>query len=126
MKRVTFLVTFLLALATSGYAQNAKPDADLIGTWKFEAPYAPEGYTSGIIVIGKSEQKHTATMSFTGSEYKLSGENVKVDKDSVTFSLNLEGQQIKVSLKGAEDSKMVGKAVYSEGEVPLTLLRKLF
>lgn len=123
MKRVTFLLTFILAVFTSGYAQNTKPVADPIGTWKFEAPYAPEGYTSGVIVIGKSDQKHTVTMTFTGSEYKLNGENVKVEKDNVAFSLNLEGQEIKISLKGTEDAKMAGKAVYSEGEVPLSLTK---
>jgi hypothetical protein len=123
MKRIIFYITFILAIVTPGYAQNTKPVADPVGTWKFEAPYAPEGYNSGIIVIVKSEQKHTVTMSFTGSEYKFNGENVKVEKASVTFSLNLEGQVIKVSLKGTEEKKMAGIAVYSEGEVPLSLTK---
>jgi len=124
MKKVTFLLTLILAVVTSAYAQNTKPVVDPVGTWKFEAPYAPEGYTSGVIVIGKSAQNYTVTMSFTGSENKLNGENVKVEKDTVIFSLILESQEIKVSLKGTEDAKMAGKAVYSEGEVPLTLIRK--
>jgi len=123
MKKITFFIAFILALGTSGYSRYSTPEADPVGTWKFEAPYAPEGYNSGIIVIVKSEQKHTVTMSFTGSEYKLSGENVKVEKDSVSFTLNLEGQEIKVTLKGTEDTKMAGKAVYSEGEVPLSLTK---
>ena len=33
----------------------------------------------------------------------------------------MEGQDIKVLLKVENDMKMTGKAVYSEGEVPLTL-----
>jgi hypothetical protein len=123
MKRIIFYITFILAVVTTGYAQNSKTVADPVGTWKFEAPYAPEGYNSGIIVIVKSEQKHTVTMSFTGSEYKLNGENVIVEKDSVSFSLNLEGQVIKVSLKSTEETKMTGKALYSEGEVPLSLTK---
>jgi len=123
MKRVTLLVTFILAVFISGSAQITKPEADPVGIWKFEAPYAPEGFNSGIIVISREEMKHIATLSFTGSDYKLNGENVIVEKDTVTFSINLEGQVIKVSLKGDSDAKMVGKAVYTDGEVPLTLTK---
>jgi hypothetical protein len=123
MKRITVLVLFIIIGITTISAQNKKSPIDPIGTWKFEAPYAPEGYTSGTIVVGKADQKHTATMAFTGSDYKLSGEKVLVENDTVTFLVALEGQDIKVSLKIENDSKMTGKAVYSEGEVPLTLTK---
>jgi hypothetical protein len=62
-------------------------------------------------------------MSFTGSDYKLPGEQVKAANDSVFFNIYLEGQDIKVMLKLESESKMTGKAVYSEGEVPLTLTK---
>jgi len=123
MKKITFLVMFLFVVTAITSAQNATAKVDPIGTWKFEAPYAPEGYTTGTIVIAKAEQKHTATMSFAGSDYKLTGENVRIENDTVSFSVYLEGQDIKVTLKGDSNSKLVGKAVYSEGEVPLTLTK---
>ncbi len=122
MKKATVLLMFLLAVITVSSGQTTKK-IDPVGTWKFDAPYAPEGYTSGTIVIGLVEKKHTATMSFAGSEYKLNGENVLVENDTVSFSIFIEGQDIKVSLKGDADAKLVGKAVYSEGEVPLTLTK---
>ena len=106
-------------------AQNNQVKNNPVGTWKFAAPYAPEGYTSGTIVVGFAEKKHTATMSFTGSENILSGEKVTAANDSVLFSVFLEGQDIKVMLKMENDSNMTGKAVYSEGEVPLTLTKML-
>jgi hypothetical protein len=122
--RILFLmlVSFLCVMAVS--AQNTIK-SNPAGTWKFEAPYAPEGYTTGTIVVGFAEQKTTTTMSFTGSEYKLPGENVKTPNDSVLFSIYLEGQDIKVMLKLESETKMTGKAVYSEGEVPLTLNKVL-
>jgi len=122
MKKATILLVFLFAIITVSAGQTTKK-VDPVGSWKFDAPYAPEGYTTGTIVIGMAENKHTATMSFAGSEYKLNGENVKVENDTVSFSIFLEGQDIKVSLKGDADAKLVGKAVYSEGEVPLTLTK---
>jgi hypothetical protein len=121
-KILTLLViSFLSVISVSGQNNNKKNNP--VGTWKFEAPYAPEGYTSGTIVVGTAEQKTTTTMSFTGSEYKLTGEKVRAVKDSVLFSIFLEGQDVKVMLKLESDSKMTGKAVYSEGEVPLTLTK---
>ena len=116
------LVSFLSVIAVSGQNSNK---SNPVGTWKFAAPYAPEGYSSGTIVVGLTEQKHTATMSFTGSEYKLPGENVKAQNDSILFSIYLEGQDIKVMLKIENDTNMSGKAVYSEGEVPLSLSKIL-
>lgn len=104
-------------------AQNDQPKNNPVGTWKFEAPYAPEGYTSGTIVVGLTEQKHTTTMSFAGSDYKIPGEKVKAQNDSILFSIFLEGQDINVLLKIENETKMSGKAVYSEGEVPLTLTK---
>lgn len=115
------VITFLSVLAASGQTTAGK--ADPVGSWKFEAPYAPEGYTSGTIVVGLAEQKHSATMMFTGSEYKLTGDKVKIENDTLTFIVYLEGQNINVTLKIESNTKMTGKAVYSEGEVPLTLTK---
>ena len=116
------MVSFLSVIAVSGQ-NNGKNNH--VGTWKFEAPYAPEGYTTGKIILGFADQKNTAAMSFTGSEYILQSEKVEVSKDSVIFSIYLEGQDIKVMLKMVSDTNMTGKAIYSEGEVPLALSKVL-
>ena len=123
MKKVTILVLFMIIGIASVSAQTAKPKVNPVGTWKFEAPYAPEGYTSGVIVLGKEDKKDIATMSFTGSEEKMPGENVKIGKDSTTFSIYMQGEDISVVLKPETEVKMSGRAVYSQGEVPLTLTK---
>jgi len=123
-KGILIIVSIIFSLPIL-MAQNSEVKNNPVGTWKFAAPYAPEGYTSGTIVVGFAEKKHTATLSFTGSEYKLMGDKVTSAKDSVLFSVFLEGQDIKVLLKIVSDTNMTGKAVYSEGEVPLTLTRML-
>jgi hypothetical protein len=114
------VISILSILAVSGQSANK---VNPVGTWKFEALSAPEGRNSGTIVVGLAEKKHTASISFSGSEYKLPGENVKAVNDSVLFSIYIEGQDIKVMLKIDGASKMSGKAVYSEGEVPISLTR---
>jgi hypothetical protein len=114
------LAAFCLPLLT---AQNNQVKKNPVGTWKFEAPYAPEGYTSGKIVIGLAEQKYSAAMTFTGNENKLTGEKVKVEKDTVAFSVFIESEDVKVMLKMENETKMSGKAVYSAGEVEITLTK---
>jgi hypothetical protein len=121
MKKGIILILFAVFCLQYLNAQDIKSKYHSEGSWKFDAPYAPEGYSSGTITIGSAEKKDTATMSFGAGEYKLGGDNVKLANDSVLFSIFLEGQDIKVMLKVESDTLMSGKAVYSEGEVPLTL-----
>jgi hypothetical protein len=125
MKKGILIILSVIFSVSVLMAQNNKVKNNPEGTWKFTAPYAPVGYTSGTIVVGFAEKKHTATMSFTGSESILPAEKVKAVNDSVMFSVYLEGQDIKVLLKMTSDTNMTGKAAYSEGEVPLTLSKAL-
>jgi hypothetical protein len=108
-------------------ALSAQTDAkknNPVGKWKFEAPYAPEGYNLGTIDIVLADDKYSTTITFAGSDYKIPGENTKVEKDTLAFVVFLEGDQIAISLKAENDAKMTGKAVYSQGEIPLTLTRE--
>jgi hypothetical protein len=94
------------------------------GKWKFEAPYAPEGFTSGTIDVKFADEKYTTSISFPASGYSLTGDKAKVEKDTLVFTDYVEGQEVVVHLKADSDQKMTGKAVYFEGEIPLTLTRE--
>ena len=104
-------------------AQTNTKNIDPVGNWKFDAPYAPEGYTTGTMVVGMAEKVYTATMSFTGSDYKIPGEKVKVENNTLSFQIYVEYEAINITLKIESEKKMSGKAVYSEGEIPLTLTK---
>jgi hypothetical protein len=121
-KILTLLViSFLSVIAVSG--QNNVKKVSPVGNWKFEAPYAPEGYTAGSIQVILADKKYSTSMEFTGNQNILKGEKVTVVKDSVFFSVYVEGQDVSIKLKVEDAEKMTGKAVYTEGEVPLTLSR---
>jgi hypothetical protein len=125
MKRgIVFIMIAILSVSLLK-AQKSNVKDGCAGTWKFEAPYAPEGYTSGTIVVSTAEQKHTTTMSFTGNEFKFPGDNIKAERDSIQFSVFIQGEDVKVLLKVENDTLMSGKAIYSEGEVPLSLKRSV-
>lgn len=121
------LLAFLFFLIISSPAVNSQTvscEKDPAGNWKFEAPYAPEGYKSGSITISLVEQKYSASMSFAGNEYKFQGEKFRIEKDSLFFSVYLENQYVAVSLKMEDRANISGKAVYSEGVVPLVMTRR--
>jgi hypothetical protein len=123
MKKV-FLLTLLSLCAISWLsAQNNKTGKDPVGKWNFQAPYAPEGFTGGIIEIKTVEKKLSTTMIFS-SENKFEGDRVTLKNDSLKFDIYVEGEDVAVLLKLDGETKMSGKAVYSEGEVPLTLRRE--
>jgi hypothetical protein len=116
-----FLLTFFCSLTVSG--QNAIRKNSPAGQWKFESPYAPEGYTSGTLIVNFSDNKYSATISFPGNGYTFTGEKVRFEKDTLSFNFYAEGQDVTVKLALESENKLAGKGVYSEGEVPLTLER---
>jgi hypothetical protein len=120
----TLLMISLLSICAIS-AQTGSQKNSPIGKWKFEAPYAPEGYTSGIIDVSFVENKYSTAISFTGSDFVIPGDKTKVENDTVSFVVIVEGQEVTVSLKAENDAKMSGKAVYFEGEIPLTLTKDI-
>jgi hypothetical protein len=124
MKKTIFtliILCFANIIVSGQTADSQKKDP--VGQWKFDAPSAPEGYNSGTIAVSLSEKKNNATISFTGSENKFQGDNVRVEKDSLFFSVYIEGENVNLSLKIEDNGKMSGKAVYSEGVIQVTLTR---
>ena len=123
-KLLTFAMLVLFSISFVN-AQTPKTKKDPAGDWKFEAPYAPEGYTSGKITIGFAEKKYTAVISMTGNEYKINGENVKFENDTLTFSVYIEGETVGVKMKMEDPVKMTGAATSSQGEIPLSATKQV-
>jgi len=120
----TYLMISLFAVCAVS-AQTAPKKGNVVGKWKFEAPYAPEGYNTGSIEISFAEEKYSTAISLTGSDYTIPGDKTKVENDTVSFVVLLEGNEIAISLKAESDVRMTGKAVYFEGEIPLTLTKEV-
>ena len=124
MKQIVTLAMLVLFSISLTNAQNTKTKKDPSGGWKFEAPYAPEGYTTGNITIGLAEKKYTVAISMPGSDYKINGENVKFENDSLKFSVYIEGENVGVKMKMEDASRMKGSALSSQGEIPLTAAKQ--
>jgi hypothetical protein len=125
MKKIIFAISFLFICTVLTFPQQTPAEKkNPVGLWKFEAPYAPQEYTSGTVTIGLTDRNYTAELSFTGIEFKFTGEKVKFVNDSLFFSIFIEGEVVQLSLKLDDASKMTGKGVYSDGVVPLTAIKE--
>ena len=124
MKKIVSLAMLLLFSFSLTNAQTTKTKKDPAGDWKFEAPYAPEGYTTGNITIGLAEKKYTVTISMPGSDYKINGENVRFENDSLKFSVYVEDENVVVKMKMEDAAKMTGAASTSDGVIPLTAAKQ--
>jgi hypothetical protein len=123
MKKSLFtliLIVIHLNLALSQYKEAGKDPA---GQWKFSAPYAPEGFNTGTMSIGFTEQKYSVSMAFTGGDYSFTGEDIKFRNDSLLFSIYIEDAVIDLGFKMENGSKMTGSASTPDGPIPVNVER---
>lgn len=124
MKRGIALVVFCYLILQTTFAQQRQVQKDPVGTWKFSIPGAPEGYKNGFMDVKLADKKYSASMLFTDYNQKFIGDKVSVVKDSLLFTMYTEGQEVTIWLKMTGPLNMEGKALYSEGELILTMIKE--
>ncbi|MCG8309011.1 MAG: hypothetical protein MI975_16565 [Cytophagales bacterium] len=100
-----------------GNAFAAGKAKDLIGTWNYEAPYAPYEYSTGKLIFTENGDKVEGKIKI--GEYEIDMRNVKVEGDKVTFGAYVEGEYIKVDATVKKNS-LTGTVSYSEGTMEVT------
>jgi hypothetical protein len=125
MKRSILTTVVLLIAILTLNAQEVQKKFNPLGTWKYEAPYAPDAYSTGTIIIAEKDKAMTASISFAGSDYKIPAEKVTLTGESLVLLINLEGEVIPINLKAESDTKMSGVAKGPEGDVPITLNKQV-
>jgi len=91
----------------------------LHGDWTFDAPDAPEGSTFGVASL----KADTVTMIFEGA-MRFPSDWVKASGDSIIYETSFEKDKVRFSLKIIDDQNLGGKAVWENGETPITFKRK--
>lgn len=123
MKKITLFIVSLFLAVSAVSAQTPDVKFNPVGKWQFEAPYAPPEYSVGNVEIALNEAKYAATMIFTGIDFKLPGDKVVFENNTLKFLIYVEGMDVSIILNQESESKMTGKAVHSEGEIPITLTK---
>ncbi len=90
---------------------------DVVGTWKYEAPYAPYEYSSGKLIFTENGDKVEGKIKI--GEYEIEMRNVKVDGAKVEFGAYIEGEYVSIKVE-IKKNTLSGTASYSEGSMEVT------
>lgn len=124
IRKSVITASLLLIMGLFSLNSFAMKGNDPVGTWKFSAPTAPYGYEKGLIEISKDGDELIGTMSFDGMQYKFDMERLKFADDIITFGLFIDGDDVFIKMSFGEKDELSGKAVTSEGEIPMTAKRE--
>jgi len=118
----TIKIFMLLMLAASFTTVNAQKKVDPVGTWSYEAEYAPYEYSSGDLVVSKEGKEYKVEVVL-GEYYKIKAQKVQYKDNVLSFDVNMEGETIGVETT-LEKETFTGTASYSEGTLKLSGKRK--
>ena len=117
------VVTLLLVVTSSLFSNTFAQSSKVEGTYSYIAENEYEGDRTGTIEITKSEAKFNVVVTPEDS-YAISLTNVKVNKNTVTGLMNMEGNEIELSMKINKD-KVEGVATLPDySELDFTATRK--
>ena len=120
-KKLQFvLVAALLLSATTVIANNSIGEDkievnsadDLIGAWNYTVENVDYEYRSGVLLITKEDGKYNVQVQLSAGD--ISGEEIEVEDNSISFAVYIEGQKVSVSLM-AEGDKIKGESSSYDG-----------
>jgi hypothetical protein len=100
-----------------GNAFAAVKAKDVVGTWKYEAPYAPYEYSTGKLIFTETGDKVEGKIKI--GEYEIEMRNVKVEGAKVEFGAYVEGEYVSIKVE-IKKNTLTGTASYSEGSMEVT------
>ena len=111
------IVLGLFLALICGNAFAAGKAKDLVGTWNYEAPYAPYEYSTGKLIFTESGDKVEGKIKI--GEYEIDMRNIKVEGDKVSFGAYIEGEYVKIDAT-VKKNALSGTVSYSEGSMEVT------
>jgi len=66
------------------------------GSWDYTVQDVPVEYSSGVLHISKKKKVYTVKLELPGGD--LPADNIRVDKNKLTFSVDIEGSIVDVAL----------------------------
>src|SRR5262245_39651301 len=110
MHRATALALAGLLLASAALAWAADAPAPPAGTWKITLPTREGSQTFWLVTLPDKDGAWAAEAAAAEGLPKTTVEGLKVDKDLVTFRLNVKGDRIPVEMRPAGPDHMLGTA----------------
>lgn len=115
------IALMLVVLASSFITEAPAKRFTPVGTWDYSVPGVQPGYEKGSMVITKDGKEYKVTMVLN-EYYKTEAEQVVYKKKTISFSIEVESEEILVSgTFDGDDFK--GSLSYFEGDFAITAKR---
>lgn len=95
---------------------------NLSGGWAYSVAEAPEGYEKGFLLIIKEGDSYKVQVQV--GNMTMLGENVSVKKNTISFEVQVEGENVSVVLT-ADGSKISGTSTSSAGVLKINGTKSL-
>lgn len=123
MKKTFFKLMLLITIVAFSQVQlmadtKSKP---ILGEWLYEVSEAPYGYEKGTLIFAEKDGQTVCTVKLEAGE--LAVNNLKIEKEKITFSVTVEGSPVNVELK-LEKDKLTGKVDSPEGPKTMSAIKK--
>ncbi len=112
MKKLIIFAAFFIVAGLASANELEK----LVGTWKYNVEYAPEGYDKGLMVFNKVEGKFTGEVKLEG--YSIPVKNLVFEDGEYKFGVEIDYGYIPITIK-IDGDKITGKASTPEGDMPI-------
>ena len=110
-----FLLSATTVMSNIGFGEDiieVNTADDLIGAWSYTVENVDYQYSTGILLITKEEGIYNVQVQL--SDGNISGEEIEVNDNNISFAVYIEGQKVSVSLI-ADGDKIKGESSSSEG-----------
>ncbi|MFN8254538.1 MAG: hypothetical protein U0W24_02535 [Bacteroidales bacterium] len=120
--RVLLLTFMVLTFTLQNQVAKAEGgNKEIVGTWNYEAPNAPEGFTTGTFVITeKNKQLGGLIRLQDGEEIEFGTVEYADGKLTVTFLVDYNTVTISAEVK---DKKMTGSVSTPDGDIEVTAVK---
>ena len=126
---VTIAIVFFNSIPLEANTAHTGDTPDIIivkkakwtGVWDYTVQDVPPEYSKGVLHVTKKKRVYMVQLELPNGN--LDGENVVVKKNSLNFTIDLEGQIIAVSLTLAGDT-FAGESSAPDGVFPLEGIRR--
>jgi hypothetical protein len=122
MKKQFAMVLLAVFTLTAFVASAEEKNKPLLGEWAYEVSDAPYGYEKGLLVFSEKDGQLACKVKLESSA-ELQVNNLKVEKNKITFSVMVEYNQVNIELQ-REGNKLTGKADSPEGPKEMTAVKK--
>lgn len=112
-----FVFTFLSGTKLRAETKNKQ----LLGEWLYEVSDAPYGYEKGSLVFSEKDGKTNCVVKVQAGELQV--EDLKIEKNKISFSTTVEGNVVRVNLVQEKD-KISGTVESPEGPKSISAVKK--